>query len=208
MTISSRSVIWKQVIRQGGEHEVSGKAGTGILLHTCCAPCAAPSAERLVLNGRKVTLFFSNWNIFPHEEYLKRLEQARWLACRMDLVVEEDRYDHDAWLAQMQGLENEPEKGPRCLRCFELSLRRTYETARHLGIPSFATTLTLSPHKVSRMIFEVGAQFPGFEPIDFKKQGGFLRGIEMSTDFSLYRQSYCGCEFSMDREVKKGELTD
>jgi len=159
-----------------------------ILLHTCCAPCAAPSAERLVLEGREVVLYFSNFNISPEAEYQKRLEHARKLAKKMNLVIEEDQYDHAEWLAHIQGLENEPEKGERCRKCFEFSLERTNQM--------FATTLTLSPHKVSRIIFEIGEQFPRFEPINFKKQGGFLRSIELSAEYDLYRQGYCGCEFS------------
>jgi predicted adenine nucleotide alpha hydrolase (AANH) superfamily ATPase len=167
-----------------------------ILLHTCCAPCAAPSAERLVLEGREVILYFSNFNIYPEAEYLKRLETARKLAEKMNLVIEADQYDHAEWLKHIQGLENEPEKGRRCEKCFEFSLRRTDQMAERLGIDAFATTLTLSPHKVSRIIFEIGAQFPRFIPIDFKKKGGFLRSIQLSEEFDLYRQSYCGCEFS------------
>lgn len=168
-----------------------------LLLHTCCAPCAAPSAERMVLEGREVVLYFSNVNIHPFAEYQKRLETARTLAEQMNLVIEEDQYGHDEWLAHIRGLENEPEKGKRCEKCFGFSLARTNQMAERLGIESFATTLTLSPHKVSRIIFEIGARFPRFEPIDFKKQGGFLRGIELSDEYGLYRQNYCGCEFSM-----------
>ncbi len=167
-----------------------------ILLHTCCAPCAAPSAERLVLDGYKVVLYFSNFNIHPAVEYLKRLKHARKLAEKMNLVIEEDQYDHDEWLRHIQGLENEPEQGARCRKCFEFSLMRTSQMAERLDIPAFATTLTISPHKVSRTIFEIGAQFPRFLPIDFKKKGGFLRSIELSEEYDLYRQSYCGCEFS------------
>lgn len=149
-----------------------------------------------MLDGREVVLYFSNFNISPKEEYLKRLETARKLADQMNLVIEEDQYDHAEWLAHVQGLENEPEKGKRCEKCFEFSLTRTAQMAERLGIDKFATTLTLSPHKVSRIIFEIGARWPGFEPIDFKKKGGFLRSIELSEEFDLYRQNYCGCEFS------------
>jgi len=170
-----------------------------ILLHTCCAPCAAPAAERLVLDGHEVVLYFSNFNIHPAAEYLKRLSHARKLADKMNLVIEEDQYDHDVWLRHIQGLENEPEKGARCRKCFEFSLSRASQMAERLDIPAFATTLTLSPHKVSRIIFEIGAQFPRFVPIDFKKQGGFLRSIELTAEYDLYRQNYCGCEFSQNR---------
>ncbi len=168
-----------------------------ILLHTCCAPCAVASAERLILDGYEVVLYFCNWNIYPEAEYLKRLEHARKLAKQMNLIVEEDLYDHAQWLAHIQGLENEPEKGARCRKCFELSLRRSSQMANRLDIPVFTTTLTLSPHKVSRMLFEIGSQFPHFVPFDFKKKGGFLRSIKLSEEFSLYRQTNCGCEFSI-----------
>ncbi len=167
-----------------------------MLLHTCCAPCAAPSAERLVLDGHEVILYFSNFNIFPESEYRLRLEHARRLAQKMNLVIEEDEYDHARWLDHVHGLEHEPEQGRRCRRCFEFSLHRTAELAARRGLPAFATTLTLSPHKVSRVIFEVGASFPGFVPIDFKKKGGFLRSVALSREWDLYRQNYCGCEFS------------
>ena len=150
-----------------------------------------------MLEGREVVLYFSNSNIYPEAEYLKRLKHARKLAEKMNLVIEEDQYDHAEWRTYIQGLENEPEKGARCHKCFEFSLARTRQMAERLGIPAFATTLTLSPHKVSRIIFEIGAQFPRFVPIDFKKQDGFLRSIQLSKDYDLYRQNYCGCEFSM-----------
>ncbi len=149
-----------------------------------------------MLDGRQVVLYFSNFNIFPETEYQKRLAHARKLAQAMDLIIEEDQYDHSEWLKHVHGLENEPEKGERCRKCFEFSLTRTNQMAERLKIPAFATTLTLSPHKVSRMIFETGARFPRFVPIDFKKQGGFLRSIELCETYDLYRQSYCGCEFS------------
>lgn len=177
-----------------------------LLLHTCCAPCAAPSAERLQLDGRDVTLFFCNHNIYPEDEYVRRLAHARKLARQMALVIEEDTWDHDLWLERIRGLEREPEKGARCRACFALSLERTAQMAERLGISAFATTLTLSPHKLSRLIFEIGAAFSGFEPIDFKKQGGFLRSIELSRELDLYRQNYCGCEFSIRQGGAPAEI--
>ncbi|MCF7848198.1 MAG: epoxyqueuosine reductase QueH [Kiritimatiellales bacterium] len=172
-----------------------------ILVHICCAPCAAPSAERLLLDGHEVGFYFSNSNIHPEQEYRKRLDAARKLAGILDVIIEEDEYDHEQWLKHIQGLENEPEKGARCAKCFEYSLRRTAEMADRYGYDAFCTTLTLSPHKVSRTIFEIGADFPRFEPIDFKKKNGFLRSIQLSKEYDLYRQSYCGCEFSQRRNA-------
>lgn len=173
--------------------ETKGK----MLVHICCAPCATASVERVLLDGYVPVLFFCNSNIWPRDEYEQRLAAARALAEKMELVIEEDQYDHEAWLEKIRGLEDEPEKGARCLKCFEFSLARTAELAARLGIPKFCTTLTVSPHKVSRLIFEIGARFDGFEPIDFKKKDGFMRSLQLSKEMDLYRQNYCGCEFSM-----------
>lgn len=167
-----------------------------ILVHICCAPCATASVERVQLDGYEPVLYFSNSNIYPAEEHEKRLAAARRLSEIHEVVLEEDQYDHDAWLEAIKGLENEPEKGKRCLKCFEFNLARTAELAKRLGIPKFCTTLTVSPHKVSRQIFEIGNRFEGFEPIDFKKKDGFLRSLKLSEQMQLYRQDYCGCEFS------------
>jgi predicted adenine nucleotide alpha hydrolase (AANH) superfamily ATPase len=171
-----------------------------ILVHTCCAPCAAPSAERLILHGMAVTLFFCNANIWPEAEYRRRLAAARKLAKILDVAIEEDQYDHAAWREAVKGLEHEPEKGARCRRCFEFNLGRTAQLADRLDFPAFTTTLTLAPQKVSRMIFEVGRQFPKYRAWDFKKEDGFLRSLQLSREYDLYRQNYCGCEFSMNRD--------
>lgn len=169
-----------------------------ILVHACCAPCAAPSVERVQLDDwATVGLFFSNSNIHPREEYEKRLLHVRELSKICKVFLEEDEYDHDKWLEHIRGYENEPEKGLRCRKCFEYSLRRSAEMAQRHGFDAFTTTLTLSPHKVSRIIFEIGAQFPAYVPYDFKKRAGFIRSIELSDAYGLYRQNYCGCEFSL-----------
>jgi len=168
-----------------------------ILVHTCCAPCAAPATERLQLRGLAATMFFCNANLWPAAEYARRLAAARQLAGIMALVLEEDQYDHEAWLATVRGLEHEPERGVRCRRCFEFSLRRTAVVADRLGFPAFTTTLTLSPHKETAVIFAIGRQFPKYQPWDFKQEDGFLRSVGLSRKYGLYRQNYCGCEFSL-----------
>ncbi len=168
-----------------------------ILVHMCCAPCASASGERLMLDGYEVALYFSNSNIYPREEYQKRLAYAHKLANHWQVVIEEDTYDHDTWREKVRGLEHEPEKGARCPVCFNYSLERTAMLADRLNFPTFTTTLTLSPHKVSRMIFELGKAFPKYVPYDFKKKHGFLRSLQLSEELDLYRQSYCGCEFSL-----------
>ncbi|MCU0576435.1 MAG: epoxyqueuosine reductase QueH [Desulfobacterota bacterium] len=167
-----------------------------ILLHVCCAPCSTASVERLQEQGYEVVLFFSNSNIHPEEEYLRRLSQARRLAGIMHLELVEDEYDHGAWLTRVRGLEDEPERGRRCLKCFEHSLGRTAQAMKRLGLQGFTTTLSVSRHKSSPDLFAVGRFFEGFVEIDFKKRDGFARSIELSRQLDLYRQGYCGCEFS------------
>ncbi len=168
-----------------------------ILLHACCAPCAAPSVERLLENGQAAVLFYSNSNIYPYEEYLKRLSHVRRLADFFTVDVIEDTWDHDAWLKAVRGLENEPEGGKRCQVCFAFNLARTRKKADELNLELFTTTLTLSPHKNSPAIFSIGNRLGGFLKENFKKKDGFRRSLQLSKELNLYRQSYCGCEFSM-----------
>lgn len=168
-----------------------------ILLHVCCAPCATACVERLLANDRDVSLYFSNSNMNSKMEFEKRLAYVEKIAGVFDVGLEIDPYRHDDWLEYVRGLENEAEKGLRCTKCFEWSLQRTAQKATDVGIECFATSLTLSPHKNSGVIFEAGNQHPGFEALDFKKENGFLRSRELSEKFDLYRQNYCGCEFSI-----------
>jgi epoxyqueuosine reductase len=168
-----------------------------VLLHACCAPCAAPSIERLLDNGQKVVIFYANSNIYPYEEYLKRLSHIRRLADFFTVEVIEDTWDHDAWLKAVRGLENEPEGGKRCQVCFAFNLARTRKKADELNMELFTTTLTLSPHKNSPAIFSIGNRLGGFLEENFKKKEGFKRSLQLSKELNLYRQSYCGCEFSL-----------
>ena len=167
-----------------------------ILLHVCCAPCSTTVVERLVSDAYEVVLFYSNSNIYPEEEYQKRLHEARRLACLKTLDLVEDVYEHKAWLEHIKGYEDTPERGARCLKCFEYNLSRASSAATRLNCMGFTTTLTVSRYKSSRDIFSIGAQFPGFMPMDFKKQDGYARSIQLSQELDLYRQGYCGCEFS------------
>ena len=105
--------------------------------------------------------------------------------------------EHQQWLDSIGGHETDPEKGERCALCFRYNLSEAAEEAEKLGIGHFTTTLTISPHKSSSLIFSIGDKTPGFTPIDFKKDGGYQRSIEISKELSLYRQRYCGCEFSL-----------
>ena len=167
-----------------------------LLLHVCCAPCAGGCVDRLLKEeNRKVVLFYSNSNINTAEEFELRLESVRKLAAVYGLELVVDPYDHEAWLKHISGMENEPERGARCPLCFGWSLKRTaeYAASRNMG---FATSLTVSPHKNSKVIFEVASQYPGFEAWDFKKRDGFKRSREIAVANGFYLQNFCGCEFS------------
>ncbi|MDI6773912.1 MAG: epoxyqueuosine reductase QueH [Verrucomicrobiota bacterium] len=166
-----------------------------ILLHVCCAPCATAPIERLRAEF-DVSLFFSNSNVWPPEEYDGRLAAARGLAARLGLPLTADAYDHTGWLAHIRGLEQEPEEGKRCEKCFEFNLARAAAHAREHGFGLFTTTLTVSPRKRSAVIFRIGKAQGPFLKYDFKKQGGFQRNAVLSRLYGLYRQDYCGCEFS------------
>jgi len=172
-----------------------------ILLHTCCAPCAAGSYERLREQGYTITFLYSNSNIYPRAEYDIRLENIRKIADTLGIELLCDTYDHDSWLKSVQGLEQEPEKGRRCAVCFEFNLGRTAFFAEKEKIANFTTTLTVSPHKESGMIFDAGGRFTSYIAFDFKKKGGYARSSVLCREYGLYRQTYCGCEFSLrDRE--------
>lgn len=167
-----------------------------LLLHVCCAPCAGGCVERLLSQGRRIRLFYSNSNIGSQEEFDCRLESVRKLAGIFHVELEVDPWNHAAWRERVRGLEREPERGARCGVCFGFSLERAACRARELGM-TFATTLTVSPCKSSRLIFDVGGRFPEFEPIDFKKNDGFRRSRELARRYGFYLQNFCGCEFSV-----------
>ena len=184
-----------------------------VLLHVCCGPCASACVPALRELGHDVSLFYSNSNIDTAEEFEKRLANARKLAESDGVALEADAYDHADWYEQVaKGFEDEPEKGARCARCFRYNLSRTAAFAAARGYDAFTTSLTVSPHKVSPMVFEAGedaawtvsakdcggsaAATPSFLPVDFKKKDGFLRSLRRAAELGLYRQSYCGCEFS------------
>jgi len=175
-----------------------------VLLHTCCGPCASHAVEELRRLGYTVTLCFSNANLAPAEEYERRLEAARQLAAHEQAPLIADPPDHAAWLAAMQGLEDAPEGGARCERCFRYSLTRVQAIAAAQGFDSFTTSLTISPHKRAAIIFAIGRELDPvrFLDVDFKKHDGFRRSTAIARDCGLYRQNYCGCEFSQRKQVR------
>lgn len=173
-----------------------------ILVHCCCGPCATSSIERMLSEGWMPVLHYQNSNIYPLEENDKRFRELEKVAEHYGLQLIRSPYNHEEWLEFVKGLENEPEHGKRCLKCFEFNLKAACQKACELGIEKFTTTLTVSRFKNSKDIFRVGEKFEGFTDIDFKKKDGFAKSIELSKELGLYRQTYCGCEFS---NLKKKE---
>jgi len=171
-----------------------------VLLHTCCAPCASHCITVLHALNHEVTLFFSNANIAPEAEYQQRLGSVRTLANSMKVPLLVDPTHHSAWINEVaRGFEHEPERGARCTRCFMYSLQRTRTAMDASGFDAFTTSLSVSPHKSSETLFAIGHQLGGdrFLPLDFKKQNGFLHSMEWTRSLNLYRQRYCGCEWSL-----------
>ena len=171
-----------------------------VLLHSCCGPCASACVPRLKDAGHSVTMLFANSNIDTLEEYEKRLGEARRLAEVEGVTLVEAKYDHVRWLREVAaGFEDEPEKGKRCERCYRYNLAIAADYAATHGFDAFTTSLTVSPHKPSAMIF-AASDDPRFMREDFKKRNGFMLSVRRSAELGLYRQSYCGCEFSRCRK--------
>lgn len=154
-------------------------------------------------------VYFCNPNLDTEDEFNRRLE-AQKIVCMyhwVDLVVEE--YKHDEYLRAVKGLEDEPERGKRCVECIRLRLQKTVNKAKELGINKFTTSLPISPHKNFEMISRIGRELADdleFVAIDFKKKDGFLKTNQLSKELGIYRQNYCGCEFAkshLNNKIKK-----
>ncbi len=179
-----------------------------ILLHSCCGPCSTAVIERLTDNYN-IIVYFYNPNITDESEYKKRLNTQIQFIDEYNKKLPQDRrikftegdYDPDEFFRFVEGLEEEPENGDRCTKCFELRIKKTAEIAKANKIPVFATTLSVSPHKNTKKINEIGYSLEKeynilFLDENFKKKDGFKRSIDMSREYGLYRQNYCGCRFS------------
>lgn len=195
------------------EAEIERLAGRkpALLLHSCCGPCSSAVLERLC-GYFSVTLLYYNPNIEPEAEYALRLaEQKRLLSLLPETVpLLECGYDHEAFDAFAPGMAEAPEGGERCLACFALRLDYTARQAKKHGFEYFTTTLSVSPHKNADNVNRIGeeaGQRAGVRYLfaDFKKKNGYLRSLELSKQYSLYRQDYCGCRYSMQHESMNHE---
>lgn len=176
---------------------------TKVLLHTCCAPCSSAIIECLMKHGVTPTVYYCNPNIYPREEYEIRKNECTRYARSLGLDIIDDDYDHERWLEEMKGLENEPERGGRCLKCFKYRLLRTARFASEHSFQVITTTLASSRWKSLEQIEEAGhyaeSQVPGvtFWAQNWRKGGLSERRIQIIKEYGFYNQRYCGCEFSM-----------
>ena len=186
------------------EEECRGEKKPSLLLHACCAPCSSYVLEYLS-QFFEITVYFYNPNIFPEEEYsfrekeLSRLISEMGLSQKINIIVE--YYNPKEFIDAVSGLENEPEGGSRCARCYRLRLRKSASVAAERGFDFYTTTLSISPYKNAEWLNTIGAEEAEAVGVrylfsDFKKKNGYKRSCELSALYGLYRQDYCGCVHS------------
>ncbi len=171
-----------------------------LLLHTCCAPCSSATIE-LLNEYFNITIFYSNDNIYPYDEFRHRLEEQIRFASYYNINVIFDEYNNDDYNNAIKGNENLGERSKRCYLCYSLRLRKTAIKAKKLNYDYFTTSLSISPYKVSNWINEIGYNLEKelnvkFLYSDFKKEEGYKKSIVLSNKYGLYRQDYCGCVYS------------
>lgn len=184
-----------------------------LLLHACCAPCSSAVLEYLS-QYFAITLLYYNPNIAPLEEYQKREAELRRLVSQMKFIHPVEllpcQYDGQAFVQAARGLEGEPEGGKRCEACFRLRLRYAAQEAARLRFDYYTTTLSISPMKNAPLLNQLGEEI-GREfgvahlPSDFKKKDGYKRSVQLSKEYDLYRQDYCGCAFSKAQRQREKE---
>lgn len=185
-----------------------------VLLHCCCAPCSSAILEWMLSHDVRPTLYYCNPNIFPEEEYLIRKNECTRYATQLGLEIIDDDYDHEAWLCEVRGLEDEPERGSRCLKCFKMRLLHAARKAAELGFEEFTTTLASSRWKSLDQINEAGrwaaervfaetGKTARFDDRNWRKGGLQQRRNELLKENGFYNQLYCGCEFSLEAMKKK-----
>ncbi len=174
-----------------------------LLLHICCAPDATRPLQ-ILRDDYETDAFFYNPNIHPREEYERRLDAMRALSGEWAITLHEGSYDDDRWLSLTEEYKDEPEGGRRCMACYRMRLEETAKKAIEDAYDMFGAVLTISPHKNAAKINEIGKEIGEkhgipFLESDFKKKDGFKKSVEASKELGLYRQSYCGCSYSIER---------
>ena len=193
-----------------------GQKTPRVLLHSCCGPCSSAVLE-YITQYFDVTLLWYNPDLYPKEEFDRRfrtqveLIEKMGLADKVNILAEP--WKSEDYYRRVKGLENEPEGGKRCAECFRLRLLETARLAKHYGYDYFCTTLTLSRHKDAVLINTIGEEIAkavgvSWLPSDFKKRNGENRSIELSEQYGLYRQLYCGCEFSLRKREETAKAPE
>ena len=207
---------YRQELDQTIKKHVEAGQVPRLLLHSCCAPCSSYVLEYLS-EYFSITVFYYNPNIFPAEEYEMRVKEQEALISRLPVKNRisflEGPYEQERFYEMAKGLEKEPEGGERCFRCYHLRLLEAAQMARAGGFDYFTTTLSISPLKDARKLNEIGERLAreygvAFLNSDFKKRDGYKRSIELSKEYGLYRQDYCGCVYSLrerERDVAERE---
>ena len=178
-----------------------------LLLQSCCAPCSTTVIERLK-DCFDITIIYYNPNIEPFIEYEKRKAEQIKIINHYNINYIDCDYDNNLFHEMSKGLEDVPEKGIRCHKCYRLRLNYVAKKAKELGYDYFGTTLTVSPYKLSGVINEIGLELENIYGIkflvsDFKKNNGYKRSIELSNKYNLYRQNYCGCIYSRKSDINE-----
>lgn len=195
------------------KHKTRGEVPT-LFLHCCCAPCSSAVLERLS-SDFKITVFYYNPNITIEEEYKKRIEELKRFVgnykSKNEITFIEGEYNPKLFFEKTKGLEQEPEGGKRCFVCYNIRLLETAKLAKKLDFDYFTTTLSISPHKNVTWLNEIGEKLAteykiGYLYADFKKKEGYKRSIVLSKEYNLYRQDYCGCNYSKTRQKKENVL--
>ena len=193
-----------------------GQKTPRVLLHSCCGPCSSSVLE-YITQYFDVTLLWYNPNLYPKEEFDRRFQTQVELIEKMGLAdkvsILAEPWKSEDYYRRVKGLENEPEGGRRCAECFRLRLLETARLAKHYGYDYFCTTLTLSRHKDAVLINTIGEEIAratgvSWLPSDFKKRNGENRSIDLSEQYGLYRQLYCGCEFSLRKREETAKAPE
>ena len=191
------------------ENMINKKVPT-LLIHSCCGPCSSYVLEYLS-KYFKITILYYNPNIYPEEEYRKRLGEQRKIIKEMTflnpITLIEGNYDYNTYLDYIKGLEEETEGGSRCFKCYRLRMEEAAKYAKDKSFDYFTTTLSISPYKNAKKLNEIGEELEEKYQVkylyaDFKKKNGYKRSLELSKEYNLYRQHYCGCSFSL-RDIEK-----
>lgn len=188
-----------------------------LLLHVCCGPCSSNVLKELCEHFY-ITIYYSNSNIYPQSEYQRRFQELLYFIERFNedyhqnIQVIEDPYNHSEWMSHLYPLKEFPEGSIRCKLCYSLRMRKTFDYAKINHYDYWTTVLSISPHKNSQWINEIGDQWqresPKFLYADFKKNNGYLKSTQMTKEYNMYRQNYCGCMFSYEEMLEREKNKD